>query len=101
RVSGAGNFRLSLRSSRKVGFGWHLCSVVVPESGAHGISLPAALHASSLFMALSRGWNAEVVGSEVAAGIGPPRRALSRGQRLCPHRGGVGKHERAGRIGSG
>jgi electron-transferring-flavoprotein dehydrogenase len=47
------------------------------------------------FVASPRRRNTEVVGCKVAAGIGPPRRAVSGWQWLCAHRRRIGKHKRA------
>jgi flavin-dependent dehydrogenase len=54
-----------------------------------------------VFVALSEGRQAALVGREVAAGIGQARRAVPGRRWLCAHRRGLGQHQRADRLGRG
>ena len=83
------------------GHGRHLRALVVPQPGAHRLSLPAALHAAPVSVAVSEGRQAALVGRQVAAGIGPARRAVSGGRRLRAHRRRLRQHQRADRLGRG
>ena len=69
RLSGTRDLRLPLRASRPRRHGGHLRPLVVRESGAHLLSLPAALHAASLPLALPEGVQAAQLGREIAAGV--------------------------------
>ena len=70
---------------------------VVPQSDAHLVSLPAALHAASLSVAVSEGRQAAQLGREIAAGIGHARRTVPGGRRLRAHRRRLRQHQRAHR----
>ena len=99
RFPGAGDLRVPVRARAADGLARHLRAVVVPQPGAHGVPLSAALDDASVPVALARGRHAAVVGRQVAAGVRPPRRAASHGRRLRAHRRRVRQHERAHRIG--
>ena len=62
------------------------------------VPLSAALHAAPLFLALSGRRHAALLGRQVAAGIGPARRALPGRRRLCAHRRRLGQHQCADRL---
>ena len=94
-------FGFLLRASRSARVRGHLHSLLVPQPRAHGLSISAALHASSLSMASSARRNAAIVGREVTAGIRPPRRAIPGGQRIRTHRRRLWEHECSRRIGCG
>ena len=49
-------------------------------------------------LAAPRGRHAALVGREVAAGVGPARRAAPGGRRLRAHRRGIGQHQCADRL---
>ena len=98
RLSRAGDFRLPLRASGPRGYGGHFRALLVSQPRAHVVPLLAAFHAASIFVALSAGREAALVGRQVAAGIGPARRAVSGGQWIRAHRRRLGQHQRAHRV---
>ena len=76
RLSRAGDLRLPVRASRPRRYGRNLRAFLVPQSRAHLLPLPAALHAASVSLALSPGRQTALLGRQVAAGIRQARRAV-------------------------
>ena len=97
RLSGTGDLRLPVRASGPCRDGGHLRPFVVRQSGAHLVSLPAALHAASVSVAVSEGGQTAQLGRQIAAGIRPSRRTVSGGRWLRANRRMLRQHQRADR----